>query len=140
MESGKRPTKIRPSNSSTPVTRPLTPDRPGVRGRVTGVEEFEGLIFVGLFPLSIPQSGPISCALLTGPGEYHLGPAPDGRYSVMAAALNKTDDACAALLAENARRGMVGPLSVRDGVVGAPTDLGLRRPRLTDPPITIALP
>jgi AraC-like DNA-binding protein len=119
---------------------PPASGRPGVRGLVTGVEEFDGLIFVGLFPLSIPQAGPISCALLTGPGEYYLEAAHDGRYSVMAAALDKTDDAYAALLAENARRGMVGPLSVRDGVASAHSDLCLRRPRLTDPPITIALP
>lgn len=114
--------------------------RPGVCGRVTCVEEFEGLIFVGLFPLSIAQSGPVSCDLLTEAGEYHLAPAADGRYSVMAAALDKTDDACAALLAESAKRGKVGPLAVRDGAVSGPVDLGLRGPRLTDPPITIALP
>jgi len=120
--------------------QPAASDRPCVKGRVTGVEELDCLIFVGLFPLSIPQSGPISCTLLTGPGEYRLAPAPDGRYSVMAAALGKTDDACAALLAENARRGKVGPLTVRDGMTSTRTDLGLRGARLTDPPITIALP
>ncbi|HZT61455.1 MAG TPA: helix-turn-helix transcriptional regulator [Pyrinomonadaceae bacterium] len=119
---------------------PPNSDRRGVKGRVTLAEDFDGLVFVGLFPLLIPQSGPVSCALLTGPGEYHLAPAPDGQFSVLAAALDKTDDPYAALLAENARRGRAGPLTIRDGGTSGPTDLRLHRPRLTDPPITIALP
>jgi AraC family transcriptional regulator len=112
----------------------------GLTGRITAPENFDGLIFVGLFSLSIPQAEPVSCALLTRPGEYRLAPVPDGHYYVMVAALNKHDDTLSSWLTDNALRGKVGPIVVRAGRFNEQADVPLRPPRLTDPPIIIALP
>lgn len=109
-------------------------------GHISAPAGFEGLIFVGLFPLSVPQARPVGGDLLSSPGEYRIPHLPDGHYYVMAAALNKTDNPLARLLCTNALRGKAGPVLVQNGISSGRTDLTLREARLTDPPIVIALP
>src|SRR4029077_12920193 len=58
----------------------------GLSGWVISDAPIDGLIFVGLFPTSIPQSRPVAGTLLTSPGRYHIGSVRDGRYFAFAAA------------------------------------------------------
>src|SRR5262249_9678150 len=81
-----------------------------------------------------------ACDLRMGPGEYRLGPVPDGQYYVMAVAFDKADDPLTTLLATRPLRGKTGLVRIENGVTSGPTEVTLREARLTDPPIVIALP
>jgi len=114
----------------------------GVRGSITAPGSFSGLIFAGLFPKFISQNGPVACTTISAPGAFQIGPVPDGRYYLLAAALPWSQNALTYLLPE---RGMlVGvserPVVVHGGQVSAPVELALRPPCLTDPPILGVFP
>ncbi|MGI9049733.1 MAG: helix-turn-helix transcriptional regulator [Rubrobacteraceae bacterium] len=113
----------------------------GMHGQITAPDTDEALIFVGLFPGAIPQRRPVAGTILTSPGAYMLPPVPDGCYQLMAAALPRCVDPLAYLLPDNALR--VGrspsPVLVRTGTTSGPTDVTLRPPRNTDPPVLVAL-
>lgn len=100
-------------------------------------EDEIGPVFLGLFPDTIPQGNPASCAVLRRPGRFRLDRAPEGTWY---------------LLAQSVRAGEVdvlgdrpplvavhGPVSVRPGKVIAPLNLQLRPMRVLDPPILMAL-
>jgi len=95
-----------------------------------------GPVFLGLFPDTIPQGRPASCAVLRRPGTFRLS-APEGTWY---------------LLAQSVRAGEVdvlrprpplvavhGPVSVRPGRVISPLNLALRPMRVLDPPLLMAL-
>ena len=114
----------------------------GVRGSITAPDCFSGLIFAGLFPKFISQNGPVACTTVSAPGAFQIGPVPDGRYYLLAAALPWSQNALTYLLPE---RGMlVGvserPVVVHGGQASAPVELALRPPGLTDPPILGVFP
>jgi hypothetical protein len=101
------------------------------------------MIFVGLFPTAVPQGRPVSGAILTAPGSYRLGPVPDGRYHLMAAALPGSPDPWKLLAPGDALR--VGraphPVTVRRGrAIGGLPEIALRPARPIDPPVLVALP
>jgi len=114
----------------------------GVRGSITAPDCFSGLIFAGLFPKFISQNGPVACTTVSAPGAFQIGPVPDGRYYLLAAALPWSQNALTYLLPE---RGMLVGVSeqsvvVRDSQASAPVELVLRPPCLTDPPILGVFP
>ena len=74
---------------------PVLPPSTGVRFRILGSGLEGALIFVGLFPSSIPQGRPVTDKLLTSPGTHHLAPVPDGCYKLMAAALPRSKEPAA---------------------------------------------
>jgi AraC-like DNA-binding protein len=117
----------------------IAPFNSNLAGRISTSEAFTGVIVVGLFPTSIPQSKPISCTVLTAPGSYRMPPVPEGQYYVFAAALTGFETSFN-LLQEPALHGSVGPVAIRDGHVCEHIDVMLRPKSLTDPPILIALP
>jgi hypothetical protein len=117
----------------------LAPPAPGTVGAPPSVTGWVGppadagaLIFVGLFP----------GAVLTAAGPFRLPAPPDGRYHLLAAALPHPHDAEACLLPGAALRvgRAVGTVLARAGLVGGHTDIALRAPRPTDPPVLVALP
>lgn len=114
----------------------------GITGCVHAPNHFQGTIFIGLFPMHIPQGRPVGCALLTGPSSYHIAPVPDGRYYAFAVAFDGSANPLTYLLYENALRGTSGPLPiiVRNGQISEHADIVLQPAQLTDPPILIALP
>ena len=59
---------------------------PFINGKLETPENFEGLIFVGLFEKMIPQSNPVSGTLVTKACEYKLGAVKDGIYHLLVAA------------------------------------------------------
>jgi len=91
----------------------------------------------------VPQRRPVAGVLLNAPGVYRLGTVPDGSYHLMAAALPCSEDLLDSLLPGSALRvgrGNGPPLLVRRGGVAGVVEVGMRPPRITDPPVLLALP
>lgn len=114
-----------------------------VSGRVITPFSFNGSIFVGLFQDVIPQGRPIAGALLIEPGNFQIGPVLDGRYYLFAATLPRSTDPLGYFLPE-ASSLLVGvgqsSVTVRKGHVSSFMEIAMRSPRITDPPILVALP
>src|SRR5262249_18841945 len=60
--------------------------KPGMSltGYITAPGGFRGLVAVGLFTTSIPQSKPVSCAVVKDGGEFLLKKVPPGNYYLFA--------------------------------------------------------
>ena len=117
--------------------------QPTLTGQIGADEDFAGLIFVGLFPTSIPQSRPVGCTLLTRPGPYRIGAVPDGQYYMFVLGLPWSDDPMTYLLLEDGKLQVgadQGPLLVRGGQIEGDSNITLRPMQLTDPPVLTALP
>jgi AraC family transcriptional regulator len=104
-------------------------------GRVRCSETFAGVIYVGLFPMPIPQGRPAWWMCLTKPGPYMLTHVSDGSYYALAVAFPAADHPYAYLLPD---QGVLIGMS-QCGLSGQ-KDIELRLPRLTDPPIVSVLP
>lgn len=131
-----------PSEGLAPPVPAPAGAAPGVTGWVGPPAGAGALIFVGLFPGAIPQGRPVAGAVLAAPGPFRLPAPPDGRYHLLAAALPHPRDAAACLLPGAALRvgRATGTLLARAGRVSGPTDIALRPPLPTDPPVLVALP
>jgi AraC-like DNA-binding protein len=105
-----------------------------------GPPGWHGTICCGLFPRPLPAGAPAACALASKIGRCLLGPAPPGRYALLAAAMPRRDDPRAYLLPDSELLvGAAWPVSVSAGLA-ADMVLHLRPPRATDPPVVVALP
>jgi AraC family transcriptional regulator len=144
--------KLAKKNSSSAIDIYRSHDRRKVKsdkastdlsGQVCAQDDFEGLIFVGLFPTPIPQCRPVGCTLLTGPNIYHILLVPDGCYYLLAAAVHEPDWP---LLYSDANHTslqvgrITGPLVIEDAQINSDLDITLRPLQLTDPPFLAALP
>jgi AraC-like DNA-binding protein len=116
------------------------PEACGVGGRLSAPDGFTGLAFVGLFASRVPQGRPVACAVIAAPASYCLAPVPEGRYYVFAIAVSGSEGSLAYLLPETALRGVAGPVIVDRTLRAVGADVVLRPPRLTDPPILVAVP
>lgn len=122
---------------------PPEPEIAGVTFRLHGDGLAGSWIFAGLFPGAVPQRRPVAGVLLNAPGVYRLGTVPDGSYHLMAAALPCSEDPLDSLLPGSALRvgrGNGPPLLARRGGVAGVVEVGMRPPRITDPPVLLALP
>jgi AraC family transcriptional regulator len=108
-------------------------------GRVTAPEAFSEPIFIGLFRTPSPEGRPLACALLRGPGPYRITDVPDGRFYLFGAGVRWSGPR-EYLLHESAVRGGGQSLRVSGGMVSGSTDLVLREPALTDPPMLVTFP
>lgn len=131
-----------PGGDLAPPPPGPTDAAPGVMGRIGPPADADALIFVGLFPGAIPQRQPIAGTVLDAPGPFRLPAPPDGRYHLLAAALPHPRDARACLLPGAALRvgRATGMVHARGGQVSGHTDIVLRPPLPTDPPVLVALP
>jgi AraC family transcriptional regulator len=122
---------------------PPEPEIAGVTFRLHGDGLSGSWIFVGLFPGAGPQRRPVAGVLLNAPGVYRLGTVPDGSYHLMAAALPCSEDPLDSLLPGSALRvgrGNGPPLLARRESVAGVVEVGMHPPRITDPPVLLALP
>jgi AraC-like DNA-binding protein len=131
----------RPAQVPTGVPRPQ-PEHPMIRGQVNAPEGFDGPVFIGLFPTSIPQSRPLACSIARSPGKFRIAGVPEGRYHLFAAALPRDAELTDQILCHEALRatGKGKPITVRDEEVREVDDLELRDPRPSDPPILLTFP
>ena len=125
---------------AVPSRTPLSAESIG--GTISAPAGLPGPIFVGLFPKPIPQARPVAGTVLTAAGRYQLAGLPDGRYYLLAAELPWAENPRVPTLAEHGL--LVGngsePLLVQNGHTSNQTDIVLRPPRLTDPPVLTCLP
>lgn len=126
----------------TPSLTPQNQDRPAACGYVSAPPGFQGMICVGVFARPIPQGAPVTCARLNASGFYSLAGLPDGVYYPLAAAFPIAADLQSYFLpGDNLLVGTgASPLMVRRGRLTGNPDIVLRAPRLTDPPLVMALP
>lgn len=148
---GLPPFKLRKLGSNITHTEQLMEKLPGnlaldstpsVCGTVTAPEDFEGLIFVGLFREPIPQGAPVSCAYLQCCGDFQLPSVPDGLYFIFVAGQPWSEPILSYLLSDKMLRGSLGPVPVlvKKGMPPRKVEIRLRPERLTDPPILLAMP
>lgn len=114
----------------------------GLVGRVEVPRSFGGMIFVGLFATPIPQSRPVACALLGGPGEFRLPIPADGVYYLASLGLEWSQDVRSYLLYEAALRwsALGRPVRISRGRANSPLVLSLRPSEPLDPPILTTPP
>lgn len=116
--------------------------QPIVTGEVKASDLFAGPIIIGVFDTPIPQGKPITCAVLTAPGNYTISDVPNGKYYLFAVAPQWSDDPISyALLRRNHIRVGAGskPVIVHNQRAQEPVNINLRRMRLIDPPILVDL-
>lgn len=111
-----------------------------ITGRVTAPDEFQGMVFIGLFKSNIPQSDPCTGTILFGDEVYALPAVPDGTYYALAVAIDAPLDPINFFIPDTMLRGRSGAIAINGGVIEGTGDLELRPARLIDPPILIALP
>lgn len=111
-------------------------------GWVNAPATFRGAIYIGLFTRPIPQGAPVRCTKLWSPGFYRINGIPDGIYHLLAAAFPTASDLQSYLVPGKNMLVAIGarPLVIRNGHISGDPDLVLRPPRLTDPPLVMALP
>ncbi len=138
----------------TRVTVPDLPARPSepspssvaggatISGRVDTIREVCGVVCVGAFPSAVPEGMPVACTLLPSPGPYRLPDVPSGQYYLLAAALDHQADAIPDLINATLLRGRAepAPVTVDGSRVSGGTDIFLRAPEVTDPPLLSVLP
>lgn len=129
--------------SSAPAEPERSRGAPGLWARLAASEEGQGPVFVALFGDAVPQGEPHACAILNGPGRFHLRAVPDGTYFLLAVGLGCSADHRQALLHDDdPRGGLAGrAVTVRNGRPSEeePT-VRLRPAEATDPPIVASLP
>lgn len=114
-----------------------------ISGELQTPENFEGLIFIGLFEKMIPQSNPVSGTLVTRACQYKIGLVPDGRYYLLVAALPRSVEPLDYLLMDMSKLLVgvgEGPILIEQDKITGDLDISIRPLRLTDPPILTALP
>jgi len=102
-----------------------------------------GMIFVGLFGTHAPQGFPTACALLRAPGPFALERVGDGTYHLVAAGVPSPEALWDNFLRDHPdflAGSLVDEVTVAGAGVRGATDLVLRRPRPTDPPLLTCLP
>ena len=112
-----------------------------LRGCIRSSSDNGGFVFVGLFPTPVAQGAPVSCSIQESLGPFHLRGIPEGTYYLLGAAVSLMADSVEHLLQGTTVRGVdrTGPLLVRGNTVFGNANLHLRPPRVTDPPILVAL-
>ena len=100
---------------------------------------FKGIVCVGLFSTPIPQSKPLACTIAAPNGDYQMQDAPQGKSFLFAFGMELPIQARDCFCHDSVLR--AGGQAIRvsgDGVSGE-TDLILRAPLPTDPPILLFL-
>src|SRR5262249_39588165 len=108
-------------------------------GTITGqiAAPSRALVAVELFPTPLPQGRPVACCIANGPGPYPINCAPEGRFFVLAVAL----EANGLLSREPELRGAAAtPIEISREHAEEHADIQLRPGAVTDPPITVAVP
>ncbi len=124
----------------TPPAGPSNQPSRQFTGRIEAAEDFEGVVLVGLFPSAIPQGRPVAGALTVKDAPYSVRDAPDGSYFLLAAGLPVSEDPSVCFRNRDLPRGGGHLITIDSGVVTGDTNISLRAPAVTDPPMLVTLP
>lgn len=108
-------------------------------GRVMAPDGFHGIVCVGLFATPIPQSKPLACTIAALNGDYQMQSAPQGKSFLFALGLELPIQARDCFCHDSVLRGGGQAIRVSEDDVSGDTDLILRAPLTTDPPILLFL-
>jgi AraC family transcriptional regulator len=108
-------------------------------GHVMTPSNFKGIVCVGLFSAPIPQSKPLACAIAAPNGDYHMQDAPMGKSFLFALGMELPIQARDCFCHDSVLRAGGQALRVSEHDVSGDTDLILRAPLPTDPPILLFL-
>jgi AraC-like DNA-binding protein len=112
---------------------------PGFSGHVTAPSGFQGIVCVGLFSAPIPQSKPLACTIAAPNGDYHMQAAPLGKSFLFALGMELPIHARDCFCHDSVLRAGGRAISISQDDVSGDTDLILRAPLPTDPPILLFL-
>ncbi len=112
---------------------------PGFSGRVIVPDGFKGIVCLGLFAAPIPQSKPLACTIAAPNGDYHMQGAPQGKSFLFALGMELPIQARDCFCHDSVLRAGGQAIRVSEDDVSGDTDLILRAPLPTDPPILLFL-
>jgi len=115
------------------------PAGPGISGHVVMPSGFKGIVCVGLFATPIPQSKPLACTIAAPNGDYQMQDAPQGKSFLFALGMELPLQAGDYFCHDSALRAGGNAVRVSGNSVTGDTDLILRAPLPTDPPILLFL-
>jgi AraC family transcriptional regulator len=108
-------------------------------GRVMAPDGFKGIVCVGLFATPIPQSKPLACTIAAPNGDYQMLDAPQGKSFLFALGMELPIEARDCFCHDSVLRAGGQAIRVSEDGVSGDTDLILRAPLPTDPPILLFL-
>jgi AraC family transcriptional regulator len=112
---------------------------PGFSGHVMVPSGFRGIVCVGLFATPIPQSKPLACTIAAPNGDYQMQDAPQGKSFLFALGMELPIQARDCFCHDSVLRAGGQAIRVSEDAVSGDTDLSLRAPLSTDPPILLFL-
>jgi AraC family transcriptional regulator len=127
------------ARNGLPEPRTEFPLGPSFSGHVIMPSGFRGLVCVGLFATPIPQSNPLACTIAAPNGDFQLNDVPQGKSFLFALGLELPIQPHEYLCPNSALRAGARPVYVCGNIVSGDTDLLLRPPLQTDPPILLFL-
>jgi AraC family transcriptional regulator len=111
----------------------------GFSGRVIVPDGFKGIVCLGLFAAPIPQSKPLACTIAAPNGEYHMQDVPQGKSFLFALGMQLPIQARDCFCHDSVLRAGGQAIRVSENNVSGDTNLILRAPLATDPPILLFL-
>lgn len=122
------------------LTSEVKPDGPEIEGVVEGPVRLRGFTFVGAFAKGVPQGLPLSGTVLLGTGRFRIQRPDVEEFHVLAAFIPLLASLTAIVTTLPVE--WVASQRVQTATLGMRSRLRLhlRRTRLTDPPVLLALP
>lgn len=112
-----------------------------LHGSIKVPERFSGIIFVGVFKEPIPKGVPTYCKIMKKSGEFRIDGIENGIYYIFSVAFSWFDNPLEYFLMKHSIRGSSnGPVFIQQDRVIGETNIVLRPPKITDPPILVSLP
>jgi AraC family transcriptional regulator len=124
---------------SLPAPQATLADGTGFSGHVIAPSGFKGIVCVGLFSAPIPQSKPLACTIAARNGDYHMQDVPLGKSFLFALGMELPIQARDCFCHDSVLRAGGQAIRISEDDVSGETDLILRAPLPTDPPILLFL-
>jgi hypothetical protein len=126
-------------HNSLPAQHARLAAGPGFSGRVMAPNGFKGIVCLGLFTAPIPQSKPLACTIAAPNGDYHMPNVPQGKSFLFALGMDLPIQVPDCFCYDSVLRAGGQAIRVSGAGVFGDTDLILRAPLPTDPPILLFL-
>ncbi|WP_285773697.1 helix-turn-helix transcriptional regulator [Microtetraspora sp. NBRC 13810] len=117
-----------------------SPRSMSIQGEVlqqTSSDYAEGMVFIGLFPDTIPQGRPTRCTVLDRPSAFRLDNVPEGDWHLLVQSVAPGEEQVIGDTPPTVA--MHGPITIRHDRLVRPLRLSLRPMRMLDPPVLLAL-